>query len=185
MTTAQQPTKTATQWRVDPAHSNIEFAVKHLMIATVRGRFADVDGTITYDEQQPANSRVEVSIKAASIDTRAADRDTHLRSADFLDVEHYPEITFRSTRVTSAKAGTFDVAGDLTIHGVTRPVTLDVTEEGRGKDPWGGERLAFTGTTTIDRRDFGLNWNQALEHGGWLVGHDLKVRLEIEVVKQD
>lgn len=185
MTTTQQPTHTLTQWRVDPTHSNIEFAVKHLMIATVRGRFADVDGTVTYDESRPSNSRVEVSIKAATIDTRAADRDAHLRSPDFLDVERYPEITFRSTAVESAGPGRLVVMGDLTIHGVTRPVSLDVTQEGRGKDPWGGERMGFAGSTTIDRREFGLTWNQALEHGGWLVGHELKIRLEIELVRQD
>jgi polyisoprenoid-binding protein YceI len=185
MTTAQQPTQTLTQWRVDPTHSNIEFAVKHLMISTVRGRFTEVDGTVTFDEAQPSKSRVEVSIKAASIDTRTADRDTHLRSADFLDVERYPEVSFRSTRVEPAGADRFTIAGDLTIHGATRPVSLDVTHEGRGKDPWGGERMGFTGTTTIDRRDYGLIWNQALQNGGWVVGHEVKIRLEIELVRQD
>jgi polyisoprenoid-binding protein YceI len=184
MTTTQQPTSAVTQWRIDPTHSNVEFAVKHLMISTVRGRFTEVDGTVQHDDAEPSNSRVEVSIKAASIDTRTADRDTHLRSADFLDVEHFPEITFRSTRVERPGTGRLHVSGDLTIHGVTRPVVLNVTEEGRGKDPWGGERMGFAGTATIDRREFGLVWNQALEHGGWAVGHEVKISLDAELVRQ-
>jgi polyisoprenoid-binding protein YceI len=174
-----------TQWRVDPTHSNVAFAIKHMMIATVRGRFAELDGTIQYDESHPTNSKVEVSIAVASIDTRAADRDAHLRSADFFDAEKYAQITFRSTRVENAGAGHLKVSGDLTIHGVTRPVVLDVTEEGRGKDPWGGQRAGFSAATTIDRRDFGLVWNQALEQGGLLVGHEVKVTIDIELVRQD
>ena len=149
-------TATTTQWRVDRADSNVEFAVKHMMITTVRGRFTDIDGTVRHDEGNPARSQVEVSIKAASIDTRAADRDAHLRSPDFLEVEKYPAITFRSTRVDKTGTNRLAIAGDLTIRGVTRPVVLDTVEEGRGKDPWGGERLGFTATTTIDRRDYGL-----------------------------
>ena len=185
MATTQQPKSAITQWRVDPAHASVEFAVKHMMITTVRGRFTDVDGTVQHDEANPANTKVEVSIKAASIDTHVADRDAHLRSPDFLDVEKYPMITFRSTRVERTGAERLRIAGDLTIHGVTRPVMLDVKEEGSGKDPWGGERAGYSATTTIDRREYGLNWNQALERGGWLVGHDVKITLDIELVRQD
>lgn len=186
MATTQQPQSVITQWRVDPAHTNVEFAVKHMMISTVRGRFAEVDGTVRLDTSNLVASRVEVSIKAASIDTRVADRDAHLRSADFLDVEKYPEITFRSTHLERTGSNHSSVAGDLTIHGVTRPVMLEVTEEGQGKDPWGGERAGYSATTTIDRRDYGLLWNQALEQsGGWLVGHDVKITMDVELVRQD
>jgi polyisoprenoid-binding protein YceI len=185
MATTQQPTSTATQWRVDRTHSNVEFAVKHMMITTVRGRFTDLDGTVQYDEGNSPKSHIEVSIKAASIDTRAPDRDTHLRSPDFLDAEKFTAITFRSTRVDKTGTNRFAIAGDLTIRGVTRPVVLDAVEEGRGKDPWGGERLGFTATTTIDRRDYGLTWNQALDAGGWLVGYDVKISLDVQLVRQD
>jgi polyisoprenoid-binding protein YceI len=186
MATAQQPQSVITQWRVDPAHTTVEFAVKHMMIATVRGRFSEVDGTVHQDASNPAATRVEVSIKAASIDTRVPDRDAHLRSADFLDVEKYPEITFRSTRVERAGGEHLRIEGDLTLHGVTRPIVLDVTEEGRGKDPWGGDRAGYSATTTIDRRDYGLLWNQALEQsGGWLVGHEVKITMDVELVRQD
>lgn len=185
MATTQQAKSTVTQWRIDPAHTNVEFAVKHMMITTVRGRFTEVDGTVTHDDTTPANSRLEVSIKAASIDTRVDQRDAHLRSPDFLDVEKYPEITFRSTRVERTGNERLRIAGDLTIHGVTRPIMLDVKEEGRGKDPWGGERAGFSATTTIDRSEYGLVWNQALEHGGWLVGQDVKITIDAELVRQD
>lgn len=185
MATTQQATSAKTHWRVDRTHSNVEFAVKHMMITTVRGRFTDLDGTVDYDEANPSQSRVEVSLKAASIDTRAADRDTHLRSPDFLDVEKFPEITFRSTRVEKAGSNRLLISGDLTIHGVTRSVVLDTTEEGRGKDPWGGERLGLSASTAIDRRDFGLIWNQALETGGWLVGHDVKINLDVQLIRQN
>lgn len=186
MAATQQPQSVITQWRVDPSHTNVDFAVKHMMIATVRGRFAEVDGTVRLDPSNIGASRVEVSIKAASLDTRVADRDAHLRSADFLDVEKYPEITFRSTHLERTGSDHLRIAGDLTIHGVTRPVTLEVTEEGQGKDPWGGERAGYSATTTIDRRDYGLLWNQALEQGGgWLVGHDVKITMDVELVRQD
>lgn len=186
MATTQQPQSVITQWRVDPAHTNVEFAVKHMMIATVRGRFAEVDGTVQQDTSNPAASRVEVSIKAASIDTRVADRDAHLKSPDFLDVEKYPEITFRSSHIERLGGDRLRIDGDLTIHGVTRPVTLDTTSEGQGKDPWGGERAGYSATTTIDRRDYGLLWNQALEQGGgWLVGHDVKITMDVELIRQD
>ena len=175
-----------TTWQLDPAHSSVQFAVKHMMFTTVRGRFKDVKGTIEVDEQNPDRSSVNVEISATSIDTGVADRDTHLRSADFLDVEHYPTITFRSKRVEGALAkegDEFRVIGDLTIHGTAKEVTLDCTFEGRGKDPWGGERAGARATTRIDRRDWGLEWNQALEAGGILVGHELRIEIEAQAVK--
>lgn len=182
MATTQAPAGTAT-WTIDPSHSNVEFAVKHLMISTVKGRFADVGGTVQIVAGDPSRSSVKASLKAASIDTRTGQRDDHLRSADFLDAAKYPEITFESTRIAGDESE-FKVTGNLTIHGVTKEVTLGVTHEGAGKDPWGGDRIGFSGTTKFDRRDFGLVWNQALEAGGVVVGHDVKVTLEVEVVKQ-
>jgi polyisoprenoid-binding protein YceI len=186
MATTQQPTApTITQWRVDPSHSHVEFAVKHMMISTVKGRFSDIDGTVAADGTDWTHASIEVSIKAASIDTRDEKRDAHLRSADFFDAETYPSITFRSTRIVAAGTDQYRVAGDLTIHGVTKPVTLDVTAEGQGKDPWGGERVGFSASTRIDRQDFGLSWNQALDLGGVLVGNDIRISLDIELLRQD
>jgi polyisoprenoid-binding protein YceI len=172
-----------TTWQIDPAHTEVGFSVKHLMISTVRGRFAGVKGTIVLDEANPERSSVEAEIDAATIDTRAEQRDAHLRSADFFDVEKYPTITFRSRRVERVSDGRYRIVGDLTIRGVTREVVLDATEEGRGRDPWGGDRLGFSATTTIDRRDFGLTWNQALETGGVLVGNEIKISIDVEAVK--
>lgn len=174
----------ATTWQIDPAHTDVGFAVKHMMISTVKGRFADVSGTITLDDDDLSKSSVEVEIKAASIDTRQPDRDAHLRSADFFDVEKYPTLTFKSRRVEPLDNGKFRVIGDLTIRDVTREVVLEASEEGRGKDPWGGERIGFSASTKIDRRDFGLTWNTALETGGVLVGNDIKITLEVEAVAQ-
>ena len=174
---------TSTTWQLDPAHSHVEFSVKHLMIARVKGRFADVTGTVELGAD-PAASTVDVVIDAASIDTREAKRDAHLRSADFFDVERFPTIAFRSREVRPTGGGEFSVVGDLTIRDVTREVTLEATEEGRGTDPWGGERAGFSATAQIDRRDFGLTWNQALEAGGVLVGNEIRIALEVELVKQ-
>jgi polyisoprenoid-binding protein YceI len=182
MATTQAPVK-GTTWKIDPVHSNVEFAVKHLMISTVKGSFTDVEGEIVIVDGDPARSSVTATLKAASIDTRTGQRDDHLRSADFLDAVNFPEITFKSTRISGDKSE-FKVVGDLTIRGVTRPVTLDVTNEGAGKDPWGGDRVAFSGTTKLDRRDFGLTWNQAIEAGGVLVGNDVKVSIDVQAVKQ-
>lgn len=181
-----EPTATTT-WTLDPTHSLVEFSAKHMMITTVKGRFDDVEGSIVVDEENPDRSRVEVEIGAASIDTRTEQRDDHLRSADFLDVENHPKITFRSTRVEGAYAkpgDRFKVAGDLTIRGTTREVVLDVTFEGAGQDPWGGQRASFSAQSKIDRRDFGLTWNQALEAGGVLVSNEIKISLEVQAVKQ-
>ncbi|HEX6644327.1 MAG TPA: YceI family protein [Gemmatimonadales bacterium] len=170
-------------WEIDPAHTDVGFAVKHLMISTVRGRFASVRGTIRLDEEDLAGSAVEVEIDAASIDTRQEQRDAHLRSGDFFDVEAYPLITFRSRSVEADGDGRFKVTGDLTIHGVTREVVLDARDEGRGVDPWGNHKAAFTAETRIDRRDFGLGWNQALETGGVLVANEIRITLDVQAVR--
>jgi len=170
-------------WSIDRAHSHVEFAVRHLMISTAKGRFTEVSGTVRTDDADPAKGEVDIAIDVASIDTREAQRDAHLRSADFFDVEHFPHITFTATRGLDRHGNHLELTGDLTIHGVTRPVVLDVTEEGRGKDPWGGERLGFSATTKIKRSEFGLTWNQALETGGVLVSDDIKVSLDLQLVR--
>ncbi len=175
------------RWELDPAHSSVEFAVKHMMFTTVRGRFKDARGWIELDEENPDDSRVRVEIAAASIDTGTEQRDAHLRSADFLDVEHHPTILFESKRVSGAalKEGRrFDVVGDLTIRGKPMEVTLEATYDGTGKDPWGGERAGFSARGEIDRRDWDLKWNQVLETGGILVGNNVRIELEVQAVKQ-
>lgn len=186
MATTQEPlVPTIVQWRIDPAHNHVEFAVKHLMISTVKGRFKEIDGTVREDTADLTRSSVELSIKAASIDTADAQRDAHLRSPDFLDAEQFPYLTFRSTRIERSGSGRLKIPGDLTIRGVTNSVVLDAKEEGRGKDPWGGERAGYSATTTIKRSNWGLNWNQALELGGWVVGDEVKITIEVELLKQD
>jgi polyisoprenoid-binding protein YceI len=182
MATTQAPVKSST-WKIDASHSNVEFAVKHLMISTVKGQFADVEGEIVIADGNPSQSSVTATLKAGSIDTRTGQRDDHLRGADFLDAANFPEITFKSTRITGDQSD-FKVTGNLTIRGVTREITLEATNEGAGRDPWGGERIGFSAKTKIDRRDFGLTWNQAIETGGVLVGNDLKVSIDIQAVKQ-
>ena len=175
-----------TTWQIDPAHSSVEFAVKHMMFTTVRGRFKDVKGTIEVDEQNPDRSVVDVEIAAASLDTGSPDRDGHLRSADFLDVENHPTITFRSKRVEGAmksEGDTFRIVGDLTIRGTKMEVTLESVYEGTGKDPWGGTRAGSRATAKIDRRDWGLKWNQALETGGVLVANEVRIEIEVQAVK--
>jgi polyisoprenoid-binding protein YceI len=174
---------TRSTWTVDAAHTSVEFAVKHLMISTVRGRFADIAGSLELDDERPEQSTVDVTLDVASIDTRQPDRDAHLRSADFFDVERFPTLRFTSTRIQKAADG-FLVEGDLTIRDVTRPVTLHATEEGRTRDPWGGLRVGFSATTKINRRDFGLTWNQALETGGFVVGDEVKIAADVEFVQQ-
>lgn len=179
-------TPTTSTWTLDATHSNVEFAVRHMMIATARGRLAGVSGTVTLDESDPSAGSIDVTIDAASIDTRESQRDAHLRSADFLDVEHFPTITFRSTRiepVVDARHDRYRALGDLTIRDVTRPVVLDVAAEGRTTDPWGNERLGFSAATAIKRSDFGLTWNQILEAGGVAVGDDVKITIDVELVK--
>jgi polyisoprenoid-binding protein YceI len=171
-------------YQIDPAHSSANFSVRHMMITNVRGGFKKVTGTVVFDPANPSASSIEAEIDAASINTNEEQRDTHLRSADFLDVEKHPKITFRSTRIEAAGEGEWKVTGDLSIHGVTRPVTLNV--EGptpEGKDPWGNTRTGASATTKIKRSDFGLTWNAALEAGGLLVGDELKIELELSLIK--
>jgi len=173
-----------TTWNIDGAHSQVEFGVRHLMISTVRGRFTTVSGSVSVDDAAWTNASVNAVIDVASINTAEGARDNHLRSADFFDAENHPSITFVSRRVEGSSPAQFKLIGDLTIRGTTREVTLDVSEEGRGKDPWGGERIAFSAKTAIDRSAFGLTWNQALETGGVVVGNEVKITLDIQLVKQ-
>ena len=183
---AVETAPTVRTWTIDPAHTTVEFAVKHMMFTTVRGRFKAVSGTIVVDEANPDRSKVEVEIDAASIDTGVTDRDAHLRSADFLDTGNQPQITFRSTKVEGAHKKTgdrFQVTGELSIRGKAIPVTLEASFEGAGKDPWGNEKAGFSAKTEIDRRQWGLTWNQALETGGILVGNTVKIELEAQAVK--
>lgn len=182
-TTETQTTGTVT-WDIDPTHSGAEFKVKHLMIATVKGALPVTSGTIVQDLDDPTRTTIEAVLDATGIDTRTADRDAHLRSADFLDVENHPTIKFVSTAVEQVDGETFRVTGDLTIRGVTKPVTLDVEFEGRAVDPWGNTRAVASATTTIDRREWGLTWNQALETGGILVGDNVKVALNVQGVRR-
>lgn len=170
-------------WEIDPTHSAITFEVRHLMISRVRGRFAGFSGVLNVGDT-PEESSVEVAIDAASIETDLVERDEHLRSPDFLAVEEYPTISFRSTRVERTAEDGLRVGGELTIRDVTRPVTLDATYLGAVADPWGGTRAGFTAETEIDREDFGVTWNMALEAGGFLVGKKLRVQLEVEAIKR-
>lgn len=165
--------------QIDRSHSEIAFQVRHLL-SKVRGRFTEFAGTVEFDGDRPENSRIEVVVQAASIDTAEPDRDRHLRSADFFDVDTYPTLTFRSVSVTPRGGDRYDVAGDLTIHGVTRPVVLQASLLGSMRDPWGSERFGFEGDITLDRKDFGLSWNAALETGGFLVGDEVKVTFSVQ-----
>ena len=177
-------TTTATRtYKIDKSHSEAIFQVRHLL-TKVRGRFTDFDGAIEFNEAAPEQSTVHFAINATSIDTAEPDRDKHLRSADFFDVENHPQITFRSTRIEKRGGDTYDVTGTLTMHGVTKDVVLPVAHLGKAKDPWGGDRLGFEAETTLNRKEFGLNWNAALETGGFLVGDDVKVSIQIQAVGQ-
>ena len=175
----------ASTWEIDPAHTSVQFSVRHLMISNVRGELRKVAGTVRADDQDPTRSVIEATIDAASIDTREAKRDEHLRSADFLDVERYPTITFRSKRIEKAGERRYKVVGDLTRHGVTREVTLDV--EGPTPpmtDPRGNVRAGAQATTRIDRRDFGITWSKSLDGGGVVVGNDLDLTIDVEAVRK-
>ncbi|GAB4108496.1 MAG: YceI family protein [Acidobacteriota bacterium] len=175
----------AAVYQVDPTHSVVGFSVRHLMITNVRGEFTDYSATVNWDPQDPSSFSVEAVIKVSSINTRNERRDNHLRSADFFDAENHPEMKFTSRRVSRSGEGKLQVTGDLTIRGVTRQVTLDVEGPTPAiKDPWGNERIGAVATTTINRTDFGLNWNQALEAGGVVVGEEVTINLELELVKQ-
>jgi polyisoprenoid-binding protein YceI len=170
-------------WNIDSAHSEVEFTVKHLMVATVKGRFQKVSGTAEFDETNPAASHVEATIDATSIDTHEANRDGHLRAPDFFDTEKYPTLTFKSTKVEKANDNEYKVTGDLTIKGVTKSVTLDVEYAGQTQNPFSKNTHAgFTAKTSINRKDFGLNWNVALETGGFMVSDKVNINLEIELV---
>ncbi len=171
-------------WQLDPAHSSVEFSVKHMMMTTVRGRFKDVTATLTGDRDHPQAAGVEATIDAASIDTGVADRDAHLRGPDFFNAEQYPTATFRSTRVEPVDDEHAKIYGELTIRDVTRPVVLDVEYEGQGKDAYGNQRAGFTATTTINRLEYGLKWNPLLETGGAVVSDRVKLTLHIAAVKQ-
>ena len=171
-------------WIVDKTHSHIEFAVRHMMMSKVRGSFKEYDVRLDLNETTPEQSYVEAHIKVASIDTGVEDRDTHLRSPDFFDAENYPEMIFKSKRIERVDDTHYRVIGDLTIKNVTREVALDVEVAGPYEDPWGNERLGFVATTKINRKDFGLSWNVALETGGWLVGETVEIEIALEAVKQ-
>ena len=179
-TTEQALTQTA--WEIDRAHSAVHFAVRHLAVSTVRGTIGGLHGSLAYDEEHPAAASVAVSIDVATIATGDAARDAHLRSADFFDVERFPHAAFVSTRVEVAASGSVGrLSGELTIHGVTREVTLDVAALGRARDQEGVERMGFTAATTVDRRDFGLHWNQLLEAGGVLVSNEVRITIDLQV----
>jgi polyisoprenoid-binding protein YceI len=174
---------TTSTWNLDTAHSTVNFSVRHMVVSKVRGRFAKYTGSIRIDDADMTRSTVNVTIDAASIDTGVADRDTHLRSADFLEVEKFPELRFSSKRIAQAGEGRYSVVGDLTVRGVTREIELDVAYGGRAKDPWGNERVGFAAKASLDRKDFGLTWNQLLEAGGILVGDRVDIELEIQGVR--
>ena len=171
-----------TTWNIDATHSTIGFAIRHMVFSKVRGRFLKYTGAIQLDDDDPSKSWVEVAIDAASIDTGTAQRDNHLRSADFFDVERFPELRFRSTRVEDVGGGRLRVIGELTIRDTTREVALDAESAGRGVDPWGNQRIGFVAKTSIDRKDFGLAWNQLLEAGGVLVGDRVDIELDVQAV---
>jgi polyisoprenoid-binding protein YceI len=174
---------TTSTWKLDAAHSSVGFSIRHMVVSKVRGRFTKFTGSLSLDEGALDRSTVEATIDASSIDTGTAQRDTHLRSADFFDVERFPEIRFRSTRIEALGGEHYRVVGDLAIRDVTREVALDVEYAGRGTDPWGNERVAFAAKTAIDRKDFGLGWNQVLEAGGVLVGDRVEIELDVQAVK--
>jgi polyisoprenoid-binding protein YceI len=182
MTTAT-PVK-ATTWTIDPMHSIAEFAVKHLVVTTVKGRFRDLEATLHIDEANPENSSVEAKIAVASVDTNVDARDADLRSDNFFSAEKFPYITFRSTRVERPEDERFRLIGDLTIRDVTKEVVLDGEYEGQIVDPWGNQRAAFTATTQISRSEFGVKWNQLIETGGAVVGDNVKITLHLEAIRQ-
>jgi polyisoprenoid-binding protein YceI len=171
-------------WTIDATHAEVGFAVRHLMISTVRGRFGAIEGTVTLDEANVANSKVDVTIDVTSIDTRQEMRDNHLRSADFFDVEKHPKMHFVSKKISGDVDGELTIVGDLTIKGVTREITLDAEFQGKGRDPWGNDRLGFEAKGKINRTEFGLGWNQALETGGVVVSEEVKLTIEVELIKQ-
>lgn len=182
-TTQQTPAAIAT-WKLDPAHSHAEFKIRHMMISNVKGSFSGLSGTLNENVADPTKSVVEASIDVSSINTGEAQRDGHLKSADFFDVEKYPTMTFKSTQVKPNGDGGYNVTGDLTLHGQTRQQTFVVDgPTAPAKDPWGNTRIGLSATAKINRKDYGLNWNAALETGGILVGEDVNVTLEVQFIK--
>ena len=177
------PTTLTGTYAIDPTHSRIGFVARHAMVTKVRGSFNEFDGTGYFDADDPAGSHLELRIKTASIDTRNADRDAHLRSNDFFDMETYPEITFTSTSVEQVGADDYRVTGDLTIKGITKPVTVDLEYTGSATDPFGNQRIGFEGKTTINRKDWGVTWNAALEAGGVLVSEKVTLEFEVSAVR--
>ena len=173
-----------TTWKLDSAHTQVNFSAKHMMVTTVRGTFHDVEGTIELDEHDPTRSKGEFRVATASIDTNFGARDAHLRSPDFFDVERFPSITFTSTDIKAVGDDRYEVTGDLTIRDVTKPVTLDIEYAGQATSPWGTTSAGFSAQTKISRKEWGLNWNVALETGGWLVSDEIKINIELELVKQ-
>jgi polyisoprenoid-binding protein YceI len=184
MSTAAQPEPSTSSWQIDPVHSTAQFKVRHLMISNVKGEFTSIKGTLHLDSSDVTKSTLEAIIDSNSINTREPQRDAHLKSADFLEVEKFPNITLTSTRVIKKSDGGFEVEGDLTIHGVTRKATLDVeAPSAPQKDPWGGTRIGVEATTKINRKDFGLVWNATLETGGFMVGDEVSITLDVQFVK--
>ena len=181
MNTAVLPATQA--YSIDPAHTTAEFVVRHMMISKVRGRFAALKGGLELPADGNVPTAVQVTVDASSIDTREQQRDAHLRSADFFDVERFPDLSFVSSRITGDE-NAFKIEGTLTIHGVSREITLDADFQGRATDPWGNRRIGYEAHTTISRKDFGLAWNQALETGGLLVGDEVRIELNVEAIAQ-
>ena len=174
---------TTTHWNIDATHSGVSFSIRHMVVSKVRGRFAKYTGAVDIDDADMTRSVVEAIVVVSSIDTGTPQRDVHLRSADFFDVEKYPELRFRSTRIDKIDDERYRVVGDLTIRDTTRQVSLEVEYGGRAKDPWGNERIGFVAKTVLSRKDFGLEWNQVLETGGVLVGDRVDVEVEVQAVK--
>ena len=174
-----------TKWAIDPAHSSVDFSIRHMMIANVKGTFHDFSATVEADVSDLTTASIDFSVALSSIDTRNKDRDGHLLSADFFDVEKYPTMQFRSTSIEKTDVGEYNVTGELSLHGFTKTETFTVTFEGQGKDPWGNEKVGFSAQGTINRADYGLTWNSALETGGVLVGDKVKVNLQIEASKAE
>ncbi|MED4600808.1 YceI family protein [Paenibacillus validus] len=172
------------KWNVDPTHSSIDFTIKHMMIAKVKGAFHSFEAQIEADPEDLTSADIQLQVDLSSIDTRNNDRDNHLRSADFFDIEQHPKLTFQSTQITKTGDGEYDVTGNLTLHGVTRSETFSVTFEGAGKDPWGNEKVGFSGQGKLKRSDYGLTYNAVLETGGVLIGDEVKFTIEIEASKQ-
>jgi polyisoprenoid-binding protein YceI len=183
MTTTTAAPPGTRPWQIDSSHTDAQFSVRHLMISTVRGRFGETRGTVVYDPSDPSSLDLRVTIPVASIQTHDEQRDNHLRSPDFFDAASFPEITFVGRRIEGDFEGRFKLRGDLTIRGTTREITFDVTNEGIGGDPWGNERMGFSASGKINRFDFGLRWSAALETGGMVVGDEVKLTVNLEVMR--